>query len=761
MKRLVMTIIILILLGLAAFPVDAATVATVASGAWSNPAIWGGKVPRASDTAIVSPGTVVVVDVSVEVDTLIVNGLLRVLRPVTVRFGDALVDGGRLEAVGRPVRVTWTKLVADAVPGATALTVADDVSDWPQGQIVIAGARALYHDPAACAGSFGDVGAFNISCVAPAAFTSETARVLAVAGKQLSLAGPVAHFHPGTLPRQTEVGLLTRSIVFASIGTRRGHLKVMNGGSALLRHVEFARLGRFGVGTYPVHFHQLGSAGGQSLVDGISVWGSENLGIRIHATNFLTVARSVVYDVVGHGISTEDGTEVFNTIQRNLVVKTTFVPDGFDPRFNVNRNPNDASDRNEGSGYWISNGRNRLIGNAAADSQGWGFAIEPPLKKIAALANADGTPGPAVAVSRVPLSEFRDNESHGSWYGGFNILNLQAPAGEDSQIVGLHVWEAANFTIYQETTGLVSWVNPRTHEHSQFDVFPYRGGQTRFIGLEADVLTYTARRVWGWSVVRQARLNRIELPGAAPVQPITIVVDGYPGPARIGFDPGRGFGDPSQAELTSSVEVYLLDYDGPGQHVKLVHEDTEPFDTLTYDFSVHFGYAKETRFTDLTWPEIALPLRIDAGATADTVLWNGTRWRADQLYMGTPIGYRTPRFGTTGRSAAAAGDGSLVGSYRYGGSFGYAVDLPAGTYTVTLTFAEPSEKATAGSRVFDVLAEGVKVLDAVDVFAKTGAARVPLTRTTVVSVTDGQLNLTLAGRNRQAAVLSALVIDRW
>lgn len=96
---------------------------------------------------------------------------------------------------------------------------------------------------------------------------------------------------------------------------------------------------------------------------------------------------------------------------------------------------------------------------------------------------------------------------------------------------------------------------------------------------------------------------------------------------------------------------------------------------------------------------------------------------------------------------------------RYG-DFSYALPVPAGTYQVTLHFAELYFTA-ANQRVFDVLAEGGLLYDNLDIFALAGAANKAYTRTFTRTVADGALNLQFrseAGKNY--AQLCGLVVRR-
>ena len=58
-----------------------------------------------------------------------------------------------------------------------------------------------------------------------------------------------------------------------------------------------------------------------SYVIGASIWDSGNRWLTIHGTNYLVVRDCVGYQSVGHGFFLEDGTEVYNVLDRNLAVQ--------------------------------------------------------------------------------------------------------------------------------------------------------------------------------------------------------------------------------------------------------------------------------------------------------------------------------------------------------------------------------------------------------------------------------------------------------
>ncbi|SNC77728.1 N-acetylneuraminic acid mutarotase, partial [Hymenobacter gelipurpurascens] len=108
--------------------------------------------------------------------------------------------------------------------------------------------------------------------------------------------------------------------------------------------------------------------------------------------------------------------------------------------------------------------------------------------------------------------------------------------------------------------------------------------------------------------------------------------------------------------------------------------------------------------------------RLNAGSTAALSTSLGS-FSADQGFSPSPGN----TFSVTSPIAATTDD-ALYQTERYGtnGAFSYALPVASGSYTVVLHFAELYWTA-AGQRVFDVSAEGQKVLTAYDIVKKVGA----------------------------------------
>jgi hypothetical protein len=132
--------------------------------------------------------------------------------------------------------------------------------------------------------------------------------------------------------------------------------------------------------------------------------------------------------------------------------------------------------------------------------------------------------------------------------------------------------------------------------------------------------------------------------------------------------------------------------------------------------------------TVVPWPKA--PIRINAGGPA----WTdsaGHAWSADNSFSG----------GTTDiiwTAVTGSIDGFVLQTERYGMT-GYHVPIANGTYHLNLYFSE-NYWTKKGARVFSVTAEGVKIINNLDIFAKVGKGKALIDKFTV-KVTDNSLDL--------------------
>ncbi|GJM20401.1 MAG: hypothetical protein DHS20C15_03160 [Planctomycetota bacterium] len=124
-------------------------------------------------------------------------------------------------------------------------------------------------------------------------------------------------------------------------------------------------------------------------------------------------------------------------------------------------------------------------------------------------------------------------------------------------------------------------------------------------------------------------------------------------------------------------------------------------------------------------------LFVNAGSTF-VVDGMGQFWIDDTHFTGG-----IERFGSD--PIAGAFDQAVVSTHRRATNFSYALPLPDGDFEVTLHFAETVHEAN-GLRVFDVTAEGVLVVDDLDLHAAAGHD-VAHSESFVVNIADGVLDL--------------------
>src|SRR5205814_10591271 len=130
----------------------------------------------------------------------------------------------------------------------------------------------------------------------------------------------------------------------------RGHTRSHRGSQGAISYAEFRHLGKKDVlGRYSLHFHLGADTMRGSYVIGASIWDSHNRWLTIHGTDYLVVRDNVGYQSVGHGFFMEDGTEVYNVLDRNLAVGAR----------HAKRLPKQmlGFDANNGAGLWWANCR--------------------------------------------------------------------------------------------------------------------------------------------------------------------------------------------------------------------------------------------------------------------------------------------------------------------------------------------------------------------------------------------------------------------
>ena len=170
-------------------------------------------------------------------------------------------------------------------------------------------------------------------------------------------------------------------------------------------------------------------------------------------------------------------------------------------------------------------------------------------------------------------------------------------------------------------------------------------------------------------------------------------------------------------------------------------------------------------------PSISIPVSltvtqysqaVNAGSNTAYTDTAGVQWAADQKYVTGKWGYTNAKASTATTTNGIAGttDDVLFQSQRLTPTEYRFDGLPAGTYQLTLHFAE-FKALKVGQRVFNVVVDGGTVLLAHDIMRDAGRYAADTHSVVEVAVSDGQLNLAFvpAGTKEPPAVNAIRVLQ--
>lgn len=314
--------------------------------------------------------------------------------------GLRVMDGGTLELHGIVPTYTKTKLAAHAAAAATTLTTTDSTG-WQPGD-VIAISKTDFYDVGDTESFTLGTGAAETTLTLPSGLTTARWGVLqypvdaSVDASGLSLTAgtftPPDDLTPTVLDERATLINLTRNVVIQgaddtdwSTNGFGGHVMVMGStSSAKVSGVEFVRMGqRRAIGRYPFHWHMnsynVGTGAftadkSSDYIRDCAIYGSENRAITVHGTCGVEVSRNNCFDIKGHAIFVEDGSERRNTFDGNQVMKVR--DPGTAGRIKIHDTKSGSSDPNTAttgsSGIWLTNPDNTVTGNDCSDCDGRG-----------------------------------------------------------------------------------------------------------------------------------------------------------------------------------------------------------------------------------------------------------------------------------------------------------------------------------------------------------------------------------------------------
>lgn len=303
--------------------------------------------------------------------------------------------GGRMDFHGAPLSRSWVKLGAAAKKGESTVTLAEPVTGWKVGDRIIVTMTGM----APTSGNSHP--GFN-----PQGTTTEERIIRAIDDSKMTLSAPLEHDHQAEGLYRGEVANLSRNVIVESADPKgeRGHTMYHKFSAGSISHAEFRHLGKEGIlGKYAIHYHLCGDTMRGSSVIGASIWDSANRWLTIHGTNYLVVRDNVGYRSKGHGYYLEDGSEVYNVLDRNLAV-------GARPAKPLPKQML-AFDHNDGAGFWWANSLNTFTRNVAVENGLYGFRYEAMAPLVLPIQQPDGS-RKQIDVRTLPFVRFDDNEGH-------------------------------------------------------------------------------------------------------------------------------------------------------------------------------------------------------------------------------------------------------------------------------------------------------------------------------------------------------------
>ncbi|MDA9555786.1 hypothetical protein N9R54_06085 [Pelobium sp.] len=600
MKQLYLSFILLCL----AAVTNAATITAVSSASvtrpvtvttglkkWSQASSWiGGVVPNsATDDVVIPANAVILLDASINLSSLTIEGMLIVdiTKPVlnisandimvmgtsgyfqwglpTQRYtGDGTItlkgaesngntmgmgskflgamDGGEIRIHGQDA-TSWTQLAQTANAGSSSITVRNKVKYWKKGdEIVIASTD--FNMNQAEKKTIDSVSADRLTVFLSTPLTYKHFGVKQVYSQTSDANGTPVNW---TLDESAEVGLLSKSITIQGDAQSEtagfgGHVMIMGTAKSFIANVAFYRMGqRYRKARYPFHWHNVTNIDRNQYIDSCSVYHTFNRAITVHATDNVFVRTNVAYDNLGHAYFMEDGTETGVTMTGNLglVTRRPSVTSVAAPYFLL---PSDIVDERNHSGpstFWITNPNNHINNNHAAGSDGSGIWYAPFNNPNGVNYVASYQPLnmriPNAGDTGYPTYGALDNNTMHSNKHGF-ILGAGPNAGDASEAPdqnrGVNVPPNSkptlrNIVVFKNGLGAYTRTMPQNNQESYYDNFIVADNR---VGDAATWRTYYNKVLW---VVGSANASTNYPPGYNVGGNITAAHIIYDGPVMV------------------------------------------------------------------------------------------------------------------------------------------------------------------------------------------------------------------------------------
>jgi hypothetical protein len=336
----------------------------------------------------------------------------------------------------------------------------------------------------------------------------------------------------------------------------------------------------------------------------------------------------VGYQSVGHGFFLEDGTEVYNVLDRNLAVQAYAGK--------PQKGQALPFDNNVGAGFWWANCLNTFIRNVSCEnSYGFFFEVRPTEQFSLALsvAGPDGKRRP-VDIRTLPFVRFSDNEAHCNNTVGFNMGEGVGQVGPDARhpfvVRNLKIWREGYYAFrpmapsllvegLEITKGAYGIYHPSFDRHVYRDVkiteisLPiapgYNGASIQFGGMTMDGLTLDYHYHTGPFIFLAE--NNPTGKGESHFRNVRVIKRKDAAWTMTGrFDYRETYAGVSQA--WTGVPIFFHDYFGPGKTAKVMSVGAQELAAGGHDYREEPQLTgKSTRVTevhDVTFPKLLDPI---------------------------------------------------------------------------------------------------------------------------------------------------------
>ena len=552
----------------------------------------------------------------------------------------------RMEIHGAPLNRTWLKLADDLPTGEVEVTLSEKVTGWKIGDEVIITASGRSE-------SGGTFRQGSRRSKQPQTEERKITKIETVGVKTIvTLDQPVKYEHSGTGEYRCEIANLSRNVIIESADPRgvRGHTVYHRHSTGGISYARFAHLGKEGrLGRYAIHYHLIDDTMRGSSLKGVSIVDSHNRWITIHGTQYLVVRDCVGYQSVGHGYFMEDGTEIYNLLDRNLAVQA----------YRGKRLPEQVLpfDPNDGAGFWWANGRNTITNNVTCENDEYGYRYDMQsvrsFNSNLSILQPDGSLK-QVDVRTIPIWRFEGNEAHAEGFYGM-VLAANGNSQPDSPISNersleyfkkidwtgpdtshphmirdLSIWgshyafrphspsmRAENVRIHKAAYGIYRPAF-QNHEYQNLSIShvgaePFnRGGDDASAQLgkiTVDGLTFTTG--YGNSSTPLVQISDLNLSGDAETHFRNVKVN-RPNQFQDRWPLfNRGVG-PRVKPITKGVPIYIHDYFGKNRHAKVVSTAARDLMQISENYrEMPPLTAKESRVAEVKnvkWPKLLHPV---------------------------------------------------------------------------------------------------------------------------------------------------------